>query len=196
MKLLMTLCCFAVSFCALSQSLGKQIEKGNELYNNQQYEKALESYKEAITQNVNSFAGQYNIANTYFKLNNFVEASKAYEKALAQVSTTTEKGNAYYNLGNSLVKQDKLEAAIEQYKNALKQNPKDDDARYNLTKAIKALQKKKNENQNQSKKPQPSNYNKQQIDQVLQMLRKKEKDVLEKMKNKQKSSGNKPEKDW
>ncbi len=195
MKLLLSLLSMFFCFHCFSQSANEQLAKGNELYTNQQYDQALEQYKALLTKNENSYAAQYNIGNTYFKLKNFTEATKAYEKALTQVSTPIEKANTYYNLGNCLVKENKLEAAVVQYKNALKQNPKDDEARYNLTKALNALQNNKNQNQNKPK-PQPSNYNKQQIDQVLQMLRKKEKDVLDKMKNKQKASGNKPEKDW
>jgi Ca-activated chloride channel homolog len=191
LNLFFILCCFN----CFSQSANEQLAKGNEFYANQQYDKAVEQYKEVLTKNQNSYAAQYNIGNAYFKLKNFTDATKAYEKALTQVTTPLEKATTYYNLGNCLIKENKLEAAVEQYKNALKQNPNDDEARYNLTKALNALQKNKNQNQNKPK-PQPSNYNKQQIDQVLQMLRKKEKDVLDKMKNKQKSSGNKPEKDW
>ena len=64
---------------------------------------------------------------------------------------------ALYNVGNTLFKQNKFEESIEAYKQALRHNPNDDDARYNLELAKEKLkqqqqQQKKDQDKNQEQK--------------------------------------------
>ena len=57
----------------------------------------------------------------------------------------------YHNLGNSLVKEQKLEEAIEAYKSSLRINPKDKDTRHNLAITHKQKQQQEKEQENKDK---------------------------------------------
>jgi tetratricopeptide (TPR) repeat protein len=98
----------------------------------------------------------------------------------------------------------KYEAAIENYKKTLKENPNDSDCRFNLTKAMLELQKQKKQQQKQGnrkaekKEPakQPTRNELQQTEQMLQMLRRKEKNVQDRLKNNKMDGTKKQDKDW
>ncbi|TYB31965.1 MAG: tetratricopeptide repeat protein [Candidatus Mcinerneyibacterium aminivorans] len=64
-----------------SDALKAKAERANKLYQQQKYEKALEIYK-SIEKEVDSFGIYYNIANTYFKMDNMAHAKLYYLKAL------------------------------------------------------------------------------------------------------------------
>ncbi|HEY4787845.1 MAG TPA: tetratricopeptide repeat protein, partial [Bacteroidales bacterium] len=57
----------------------------------------------------------------------------------------------YYNLGNSYIKEKKLEEGISAYKNSLKNDPKDEDTKYNLAYARKLLKKQQQDQKNKDK---------------------------------------------
>ena len=57
---------------------------------------------------------------------------------------------AYHNTGNALLSDKKIEESINAYKMALKNNPKDNDTRYNLAYAQMML-KKQQQNQDKNK---------------------------------------------
>ena len=52
-----------------------------------------------------------------------------------------EKHKAYHNLGNTFMNDKKYQEAVESYKEALRNNPKDDETRYNLALAKDLLEK-------------------------------------------------------
>src|SRR5699024_11514396 len=60
------------------------------------------------------------------------------------------------NLGNISFQEKNYAQSIEEYKNALRRNPKDDETRYNLRLAQLLLKKQQQEQQNQDKKDRKS----------------------------------------
>ena len=68
-----------------------------------------------------------------------------------------EQSKAYYNLGNSYLKSEKYQESVDAYKMALRQNPKDDDARYNLAYALAKLKAQQQKNNQQNKNQQNKN---------------------------------------
>jgi Ca-activated chloride channel family protein len=112
------------------------------------------------------------------------------------------KAKAYYNKGTILSGQKKLEESIEEYKNALRHDPNDKNARENLQKALLELRKKnppkkddKKKQQKQQQKPQPK-MNQKEAEQRLKLLEQKEKEVQQRLqKEKSKTGGGQP-KDW
>ena len=116
------------------------------------------------------------------------------------------KSKAYYNKGAILSAQKKLEESIEAYKEALRQEPSDKDARENLQKALLELKKKnqskkednkkqKQQQQKQQQKPQPKMSQKE-AEQRLQLLEQKEKDVQQRLQNEKSKQGGGMGKDW
>jgi Ca-activated chloride channel homolog len=189
------------------QTVEDLVQEGNKQYANQDFSKAVNAYKKAVQQDGKNYAAQYNLAAGLFKQKKYEEAATVYNSMLPLATTNLEKANILYNAATALAKLDKLEEAVEKFKAALKQNETDMDCRHNLTKALQELQKKKQQQKSQTNpkpdpnkqdqpKQSPSKYNAQQIDQVLQMLRRKEQEVQKRLKNQQKPGLNKPEKDW
>ena len=96
-----------------------------------------------------------------------------------------ELANINHNLGNSLLKENKIDLAIEAYKTSLRINPNDEDTRYNLAYAQKMKQ------QQQQIKNNSNNIKKQQQDQKEQQQDQKEQQQDQKNSNKIKKSNNK-----
>ena len=151
----------------------------------------------------------YNLGNAQFKKNSFDEASKSYNTSVEHADDKTVKEKGFYNKGVALIKQQKTDESIDAWKNALKLDPNDEDARENLEKALleKKAKQPKNQNQNQQKQnqqqqPQPkqqqphSKLNKQQVDQLLKALQQRENEAQQKMNQNKQHSLSQPDKDW
>jgi len=87
-------------------------------------------------------------------------SQKNYKDALPQFKldaklskTNTDKAQAYHNIGNAQMKQKQYSKAVEAYKESLRNNPSDEETRYNLALAQKLLKKKlQNQKKNKNKK--------------------------------------------
>jgi len=144
-----------------------------------------------------------------YKDNKKTEAIAAYDKSISKLNKPVEKSNAYYNKAVVLHNENKLPECITAYKEALKLDPNNEDARQNLQKALKKQkeqqqkqrdkkeeQKQQNKEQQQKPKPQPSKLNKQEAEERLKALMQKEKNLQDKLHKVNSNSPNKPEKDW
>jgi tetratricopeptide (TPR) repeat protein len=142
-----------------SQEKDKNLFNGNQSFTDKKYSDAEQEYR--VTQSKKSpkkaVAG-YNLGNSIYRQNQQGEAQIKYIQALETAKTKTEKHRIYHNLGNTFMLEKNYEAAVEAYKNALRNNPFDEETRYNYALA----KKKKKENPppkggNNNKKPQPKN---------------------------------------
>lgn len=171
MKSLVTIILFLVA----AQSLYSQVEKkdmrlGNRLYGKDKFLDSEVRYRKALEKNPNSVDAMFNLGDALYKQGKHEEAAKLFNSALPLVKPKEQRdklANTLYNLGNSLVKANKLDEGIQAYKNSLRANPKDMDAKYNLAYALKMKKKndqdKKNDkNKNQDKKDQKDNKDKKQ----------------------------------
>ena len=192
-----------VSF-AEAQEVDKTIQRGNDLYKQQQYQQAEQVYKEAIEQDPNNATAKYNQANAIYKQNKPDEAIRALNDLAFKTENNEMKSKAYYNKGAILSAQKKLEESIEAYKEALRRNPSDKEARENLQKALLELKKstpppppRKDEKKKQQQKqpPQPK-MNKKEAEQRLKLLEQKEKEVQQRLQREKSKSGGGREKDW
>lgn len=101
------------------------------------------SYRKAVSKHPDSEVAKYNMANMYYGKEKALDATERYKEA-AEVSETKEaKHKIFHNLGNSFMDQKKYSEAVEAYKNALRNNPKDEETRYNLALAKKMLEEEK-----------------------------------------------------
>jgi hypothetical protein len=93
-----------------------------------------------------------NLAHSYFNLNDTANAIASYQKLLSSKNKQL-KSNAYQQLGVLNNRQEHLEEALANFKEALKTDPTNEDARYDYEMVKKKLEeKKKQEQQDQDKK--------------------------------------------
>ena len=146
------------------------IRKGNELFANKQYADAEIEYSKALQANPASAIAAYNMGLSLAMQAEPNDSTGITERAdslfnfAASVSNDkTLKSMAYYNMGNLAYNNQRYDKAIENYKNALRAVPTDEDARYNLRMAqLKQQQQQQQQNQDQNKQDQDKNQQDQQ----------------------------------
>jgi tetratricopeptide (TPR) repeat protein len=151
-----------------AQNANSTIRRGNNAYNDKKFKDAEIDYKSAVTTDPKSFAGNYNLGNTYYKQGNMEEAGKQFMQSAGTTKDAVEQSKAYYNLGNTYLKAEKYQESVDAYKMALRQNPKDDDARYNLAYALNKLKAQQQKDNKQNKNQQNKNQQQQQQQQQQQ----------------------------
>jgi tetratricopeptide (TPR) repeat protein len=126
-----------------SQESDKNLYAGNQSFAQKNYATAEADFR--ITESKKSpkkaVAG-YNLGNSIYRQNQHGEAQIKYIQALESAKSKTEKHRIYHNLGNTFMMDKNYAAAAEAYKNALRNNPLDEETRYNYALA----KKKKKEN--------------------------------------------------
>jgi Ca-activated chloride channel family protein len=143
MKTVFLYICLVFSVVSWSQeddkSLQKKEEKATQLIvtannkiSSKKFIEAEMDYRKAISTKPSSVAGTYNLAHSYYKNENFEEALYRNQQAAKNAVDKEEKHKAFHNIGNILMKDKKCKEAVEAYKNALRNNPKDDETRYNF----------------------------------------------------------------
>lgn len=137
------------------------VRKGNRQFKREQYGKSIESYSRAVGEAPASFEAIYDLSNALFRAERYDKA----EQTLAGIvndSTRTdiERSEAVYNLGNTQFAQQKLQQALESYRQAMRLNPKDMEAKYNYAYTKKLLQQQQDQqNQDQNKDDQNKEQN-------------------------------------
>ena len=95
------------------------------------------------------------MAQSAYKSNEFKQAEKLYSKSKTSKKSSLEKAKTYHNIGNAHLKQKNYKQAVEAYKKSLRNNPSDEQTRYNLAEALKKKKKeeeKKDKKKNEEKK--------------------------------------------
>jgi len=189
---------------ASAQPANNYIQKGNEAYRKGDFGKAIEAYKDALRKEPENNTARFNLANALQRQNETNESKKNYNEIIAKTDQNSLKSESQYNKALAYLKEKDLMNAIASFKESLKENPSDDDARENLQKALNDLKKQKQQNQPQSKKQQQQQnpqkekkqppVNKEMMEQKFNELRNQEKQLQKKLQNR--SGNGQPEKDW
>lgn len=208
MKLCSIILLLSVHTYCISQSLpaDKLIHAGNNLYQQQQYDLAASEYQKAIQMDPANMTAKFNLANALYKQGKQSAAEKLFSEISLSANEEELKAKTYYNKGVVLTRQKKLEESIESYKSALRNNPRDIEARENLQKALLELKKKnppkkkendpqKKKQEQQKKQPQPK-MNQKEAEQRLKLLEQKEKEVQQRIQKEKAKTGGGQVKDW
>ena len=199
------------------------LRSGNKLYNDSLFIKAEVDYRKALEINPKSTDAMFNLANALLMQQKAQEAMEQYE-SVSKIEKDKEKlAQIYHNMGVILQSSKQLPQCIEAYKESLRNNPKDDETRYNLALAQKQLkdqqnqdqqqqqQQQKEEKQDQNQDQQEQNQDQQQqpqqqqnknemskenAQQLLNAVMQDEKNVQDKVKKQIQIQGKKLEKDW
>lgn len=226
-----SICILAIAYCLLpvfsiAQQDKKFIIDGNKQYEKKNYAEAEKNYSRALGKNKNSYKGAFNLGDAYYKQGKYEDAANQFQRLTHSAASKDTISKAYHNLGNSLLKSRKYEESINAYKNALKNNPNDEDTRYNLSYAQQMLkqqqqknkdnkdkkdkkddkkekdkkdEKKKDEKKQDKEKTQPQKdqISKEDANRVLDALQNDEKNLQNKLKKEPKQGMKvKIEKDW
>lgn len=161
------------------------VRKANRQYERGDYDSSIDNYSRALQHDPQSFEAKFNTANVQFR-KAFVDSMqmdvKMLEKAektlrkLAQDSTRTdcERADVAYNLGNSLFVQQKFKEALTCYRDAMRLNPEDKEAKYNYALTKEMLKQQQQQQQQQQDQNQDQNQDNQQDKQDQQNKEDKE----------------------
>ena len=150
----MLLCIGAGHAFAQEKTDRDYLRSGNKLYNDSLFIKAEVDYRKALELNPKSTDAMFNLANALLMQQKAKEAMEQYE-SVSKIEKDKEKlAQIYHNMGVILQSSKQLPQCIEAYKESLRNNPKDDETRYNLALAQKQLKDQQQNQQNQDQQQQ------------------------------------------
>jgi tetratricopeptide (TPR) repeat protein len=114
------------------QKSNNYVYEGNELINSDDYISAEMEYRKAISEEPTNVAGTYNLGNSYYQKGQYDEALFRHTQAAENAVSKEEKHRAFHNIGNILMQNKMCKEAVEAFKNALRNDPTDDETRYNF----------------------------------------------------------------
>lgn len=193
------------------------MHRGNAAFRAHNYDAATTLYREALHHNPHSARALFNLGDTYLAKGDARAADSLYLEASRLEKNVQVKSMAFHNRGYIRQKmaladrehqQQLLRDAIEQYKQALRLNPRDNDTRYNLALCQKQLKDSQQSQQQKEKKdkqqpqqqqkqqqqqqqeqtqqqPQPSKSDREQNERYANLAKQAEQKALQKINNRQ-----------
>lgn len=216
-KTYITLLFLLVASSAFAQKTERDyLRSGNKLYNDSLFIKAEVDYRKALEINLKSTDAMFNLGNSLLMQQKAKEAMEQFESASKVEKDKDKLAQIYHNMGVILQSSKQYPQCIEAYKESLRNNPKDDETRYNLALAQKLLKDQqqnqdqnqdKNQDQKQDQKDQQNQNQQQQqqnkdemskenAQQLLNAVMQDEKNVQDKVKKQLQIQGKKLDKDW
>jgi tetratricopeptide (TPR) repeat protein len=154
-----------IALAACGSSAEKLNNQGNEAFYNQDFEGALTAYRNAQAESPELAEPHYNAANTHYRREAYQQAQHEIEQTLIKDEGDLAQ-DSFYNLGNTFFQGEQYEQAIEAYKEALRLNPDDAEAKQNLELALRQLQQQEQQQQEQQQdQDQQQDHEQQQSDQ-------------------------------
>ena len=226
MRLLVTIISLCTASLLFAQHESPDVRRGNKHYNDSNYTEAEVNYHRALDKNEHSFEAHFNLGDALFRQEKYPEALEQYTQAekclkaddkLRKEELQRRLAATYHNMGNALYAQQQYDKAVGAYQQSLRNNPKDNDTRYNLVKAMQQLQQQQqqqqqNQNQDNSQQQNDSTQQQQQEQQqeqqqqmskedaerMLQALENQEKETMDELNEKKAAQMQKRsvEKDW
>ena len=136
---IMVACCLG---CIASYAQGeKQVRNGNKLYEQKKYKEAGAAYQQALQKNPTYVPGIFNLGNSLYQQKQYEASRKVLGNAAKVAKDKNSKAGANYNIGNTYMSEQKWQEAVDAYKQTLRNNPRDADAKYNLSYALQMLKK-------------------------------------------------------
>lgn len=132
---------------ALAESTNLTWEGNKELAKNK-FVDAEVDYRRAISKSEKNVAAPYNLGNAYYTNESYSEAFGRFKQAGDLAEDKPDKHMAFHNMGNVFMKNKEYAKAVEAYKEALRNDPTDEETRYNLALAKEMLKNQQNQQQN------------------------------------------------
>lgn len=177
----------------VSNAQAPEIRKGNEYFRNGQFGMAEQHYASVLKSDPSNETARYNLGLALYHQQKFSEAEAIWAKLSKESASGSMRSTSHYNKGVIQSHEKRLEESIDSYKDALRINPDDKEARENLQKALNELKKKQGGGGGGDKGG--SGMNKDQADKELEKLQEKESKLQEKLQKKN-QPGSPTSKDW
>ena len=183
MRILLTIICLCSFSLLFAQQEGPDVRKGNRSYGKENYTESEVHYRRGLDKNSDSFESHFNLGDALFRqekypeaLEQYVEAEKCLKVAedLREEKLNSRLADTYHNIGNACYAQQQYDQAVAAYQQSLRHNPKDDETRYNLVKAMQQLKRQQQQQNQQNQQQQQQQQQEQQEDQQQQQNQQQE----------------------
>lgn len=171
-----------MAFNSFAQNDRQYIRNGNKLFRQQNYPKAEAEYRKALAKNSSNTQAAYNLGCALMQQQKDSAAIVQFENVGKIEKSQLRKSMAYHNIGVICQKHQMFSEAIEAYKESLRNNPSDNETRYNLELCKRQL---KNQNGGSNKNKEKEDKNKEQ--------QKEQSEKQDKQKNDNKQKQQKPQ---
>lgn len=215
----------AVASASFAQNDRDYIRRGNRLYRAKKFNKAEVEYRKAVAANSENPQAVYNLGCAMMMIQKDSVAVTYFERASQLEQNKLRRAKSNHNIGVILQNHKMYDKAIEAYKNALRDNPNDNETRYNLALCKKLLKKqpkdkdskkdnknkdkkqnkqdkdrnndKKDDNNNQKEQPRKEHMSKDNAEQLLNAAMQDEKQTQQRLqKAMQRPRRNRSQKNW
>ena len=139
-----------------AQRLVRQATReGNNLFHKEDFLNAEIQYRKALEVAPNDSLAIYNLGNALIRQQQDEKAKESLQQFVNAASAAQKGGNrslaskAYFNAGDVCMAAQQYQEAVQFFKRSLRNNPLDDEARYNLALAQKLLQQQQDQNQDE-----------------------------------------------
>ena len=148
----------------LFKSPNPDVERGNQAFRDGKYDEALEAYGKAQARLPNEPGVKFNRGVALYQKAMNTPPGPARDQLLTQAQgefaqsgqspDRSLRGASHYNLGNTHFQQGDYDKAVKEYKQSIKEDPSNPDARYNLELALRRREEKKQQQQQQQQQGQ------------------------------------------
>lgn len=132
-----------------AQNERRFVRKGHDYYENEKYVESEVEFRKALEKDPESFEARFNLGDALFKQEKIDEALEQFQAIRNNTDDKQKISDVYHNIGNAFFARQEYEKSIEAYKEALRNDPYDNETRYNLIIAQKMLKKQQQDKQDQ-----------------------------------------------
>ena len=153
---------------------------GHDPYLNGEYAAALDAYRSAQERSPDSGEPYYNSGNVRYRMGEYEGSLQDYDESIRRAGSEL-RSRGLFNRGNASFQQQQYAQAVETYKEVLRMNPDDRDAKHNLELALKQLppQGREEEEEEEQNEQQDDNQEEQQQDEQQEEEQEQDEPVTE-----------------
>ena len=175
MKRIFIICNLLFVICSLTfaQREAGDVRRGNRQYHKEHFTESEINYRRALETNKDSYEARYNLGDALYKQDKYADALDEFKTAARMLNKKDDKDKDRYakvmhNIGNCHFAQQQYDQAVSAYQESLRVNPKDNDTRYNMIKAMELLQQQQQQQQQQNQNQQQQQQQQQEQQQEQQ----------------------------
>ena len=160
------------------------VRQGNRLYRQQVFDKAEVEYRKALSKNASNPQALYNLGCALMMQNKDSAAIVQYENAAKVEQGKIRKAKIYHNMGVICQRHQMFAEAIKAYEESLRNNPADNETRYNLALCKRQKQQQEKQEQKPEQQQPKEQMSKENAEQLLNAAMQEEKATQQRMKEK------------